>query len=445
MREEQAPGLRRELGVGDLTLFTIACIVSTRWPSVAAHAGPSSVTLWVLGAVFFVLPLAVAVATLTTKYPGAGGLYLWIRNDFGPWPGFLNFWIYWMGIAFLFPSVAMFYMSTSAYMLGPAYAHLADSRVFVLAGSLITIWIALGTNLIGLKIGKWTENLGGAATWVLGGLLVGAAAMAYAKRGAATSLTWMNVVPTWNWQMVNFWATIAFAMSGMEFAGMMGAEIRDPERTLPRAAAIASAFATVFYVSTTVALLTLLEPGKINEMQGLAQGGAVAGGELGAGWFSPLIAMLVLTTALGAFGGMGSAVSRLPFAAGVDHLLPAAFGKVHPRWSTPYISILVFGAVASFLLVAIQLGDTMRAAYQTLISLMVIVGFIPYLYIFGSAWKAGKQISALSGWAITVLVIVCSLAPTADVTNVWVFEGKLALGTLAVIVSAWLVYARRRK
>ena len=60
--------------------------------------------------------------------------------------------------------------------------------------------------------------------------------MAYAKRGAATSLTWMNVVPTWNWQMVNFWATIAFAMSGMEFAGMMGAEIRDPERTLPRAA-----------------------------------------------------------------------------------------------------------------------------------------------------------------------------------------------------------------
>ena len=48
--------------------------------------------------------------------------------------------------------------------------------------------------------------------------------------------------------------------------------------------------------------------------------------------------------------------------------------------------------LASFLLIAIQLGDTMRAAYQALVSLMVITGFLPYLYIFGSAWKAGKRL-----------------------------------------------------
>ena len=99
--------------------------------------------------------------------------------------------------------------------------------------------------------------------------------------------------------------------------------------------------------------------------------------------------------------------------------------------------------VAPFLLVAIQLGDTMRAAYQELVSLMVITGFLPYLYIFGSAWKAGKRISAISGWAITVLAIVCSVVPTAEITNVWLFEGKLAAGTMAVIGSAWLVYRRR--
>ena len=85
----------------------------------------------------------------------------------------------------------------------------------------------------------------------------------------------------------------------------------------------------------------------------------------------------------------------------------------------------------------------MRAAYQALVSLMVIAGFIPFVYIFGSAWKARCRVSALCGWAVTALALVCSVVPTAEVHNVWVFELKLAVGTVAVIASAWLFYRRR--
>lgn len=435
----QSTGLRRELGLRDITLFAITCIVGTRWIAGAAHAGPGAITLWFLAAVFFVAPLAVAVGTLAVKYPGAGGLYLWTRGDFGPWHGFLCFWIYWMGIAFWFPSAAMFYMSVAVYTLGPAYQHLANDRLYVLTASLAAICIGLGTNLIGLKVGKWTQNTGGIATWLMGGLLVTIAALVWTKVGAATPL---HLVPKWSWDTVNFWSTIAYALTGLELAGLMGAEIRDPERTLPRAGWIASGFATLFYISTTIALLVILRPENINELNGLAQAGETAGRSLGVRWLSPAIALLVSLTALGQIGSFGTAVSRLPFAVGVDRLLPAAFGKVHPRWGTPYVSILTLGAVASFLLIAIQAGDTMRAAYQELVSLMVIAGFIPYLYIFGSAWKAGKRISALSGWAISVMALVCSVVPTAEIHNVWLFEGKLAIGTLAVIASAWLVYRR---
>src|SRR5438045_4156887 len=98
------PTLRRELGVRDLALFAITCIVSTRWLPIAAHAGPGSVTLWLLAAAFFVVPLTVSVAALVAKYPEAGGLYLWARRDFGAWHGFICSWVYWMGIAFLFPT-----------------------------------------------------------------------------------------------------------------------------------------------------------------------------------------------------------------------------------------------------------------------------------------------------------------------------------------------------
>jgi glutamate:GABA antiporter len=434
--------LRRELGLRDLTLFAIVCIVSARWIPIAAHAGPGSIMLWLLAAVFFMAPLTVAVAALVAKYPAAGGLYLWTRRDFGAWPGFLCFWVYWMGIAFLFPSAALLYVRVGFSMFGPTFARLGDNRFYLLAATLALIWIALGSNLIGLKVGKWTENTGALAAWAAGLLLVAVACMVWMRRGSATPI---EILPKWSWGTINFWAAIAYATSGMENPGMMAGEIRDPERTMRRAGWIASVFVAVFYVSATIAFLVILSPEHISELNGFAEVGDSAGLLLGARWLSPLIAVLVVASGVGFIGGIGTSTSRLPFAAGVDHLLPAAFGKVHPRWGTPYVSILALGLVATFLLVVYQLGDTMRAAYDELVSLMVITGFLPYLYIFGSAWKAGKRLSAVSGGGMTALALFCSVAPPAEITNVWLFEGKLAAGTLGVVATAWLVYRGRKQ
>ncbi len=427
-------GLRRELGLRDITLFAITCMAATRWIPAASHAGPGSLTLWALGAVIFVIPLAIAVGALIVKYPGAGGLYIWTRADFGPWHGFLGFWLYWLGIAFWFPSAAMFYCSAAFHMLG-----VSENRTLLVAVSLAAIWMALGANLVGMRVGKWTENLGGASNWILCALLAVTAALVYAKRGSATP---MHIAPRWDWGTVNFWSNIAYAMSGLELAGMMGGEIRDPKRTLPRAGWIASGFITVFYIVSTASMLVILRPESISELNGFAETADSAGALLHVGWLSPLIALLVLASAIGQCGGMGTAVSRLPFAAGVDGLLPKAFAKIHPRWGTPHLSIVVFGAVSSFLLVAMQLGDTARAAYQSLVSLMVLTGFIPFLYIFGSSWKAGKRVSAVSGALVTLLAIGCSVVPSGDVSNVWLFEAKIALGTVGAVASGWLLFRR---
>lgn len=431
------PALRRELGLRDLTLFAVVCVTSARWIPIAAHGGPGSVTLWLLAAAFFMLPLTVAVATLVAKYPEAGGLYLWTRRDFGAWPGFLSFWVYWMGIAFLFPTAALLYVRVGFSMFGSAFARLGENRFYLVAATVAVIWIALGSNLVGLRVGKWTENIGALATWAAGLLLAAVAWMAWMRRGPATPL---HILPKWNWGTLNFWAAIAYATSGMECAGMMAGEIRDPERTMRRAGWIASAFAAAFYVTATIAFLVVLPPEKISELNGFAEVGDSAGLLLGARWLSPLLALLVVAGGVGFVGGIGTATSRLPFAAGVDRLLPRALSKIHPRWGTPYVSILTLGLVATFLLVIYQLGDTMRVAYDELVSLMVITGFLPYLYIFGSAWKAGKRLSASSGGAMTALALICSVVPPAEITNVWRFEGKLAAGTLAVVVSAWLVF-----
>ncbi len=184
----------------------------------------------------------------------------------------------------------------------------------------------------------------------------------------------------------------------------------------------------------------ILRADQVSELEGLAQAGKAAAAALGFSWLAPIVALLVLGSAIGQFGGLGSSVSRMPFAAGVDGLLPAAFGRTHPRWKTPHVSILTLGALASFLLIAMQFGDTARAAYDTIVSLMVIVGFLPYLWMFGSAWKEGHQIAAALGGAVTLIAIVAGVVPPGGVTHIWIFEGKLALGTIGTIGAGWLIY-----
>jgi amino acid transporter len=431
-----------KLGVRDLTLFALTCVVSARWIPLAAHAGPTSVTLWILAAVFFVAPLTVAVAVLVAKDPSAGGLYRWTRNDFGAWHGFFCAWVYWIGIAFLFPTAAMLYARVVFSLLRPNMANLGDSRPHLLTATLALIWTALAANLLGLKVGKWAENIGALATLTVGGVLVTVAWLTWARRGSATP---MHIVPAWNWGTISFWAAIAYATSGMEGAGAMASQAADPERTMRRAGWLASVAATMFYVSATFAFLVILPPDRITELNGYADTAESAGRLIGASWLSPVIAVLVLVGGVGFLGGIGTASSQLPFAAGADGLLPKAFGRLHSRWGSPHVSILALGLLATFLLIVYQLGDSMKAAYNELVSLMVITGFIPYLYIFGSAWKAGKRLSALSGAGVTLLALVAAAVPPDGTTSIVRFEGKLAAGTIGVMLAAWLVYRSRSK
>ena len=431
---------RRTLGTRDITLFAIASIVGSRWIASAAHAGPGSILLLVIGAVCLGVPLAIATAALTVRHPQAGGIYIWTRHDFGPWHAFLCFWLYWMGTIVWFPGAAMFYVGAAAGVAGPAGQHLADDRAWLITASLAAIWIALGANIFGVKSGQRIADIGAVGSWVLAALL-GAAAWVFRQHHAPA--TTFHLLPEFSWETVGLFSTFAFAFSGMEVLGLMGAEIRDPKRSMPRAAWVASVFAILFYGGGTVAILILLRPDQVSELQGLTQAGNAMAAALGTPWLPPLIAALVFSTAIGQFGGLGSSTARLPFAAGADGLMPRAFGKVHPRWNTPHVSIATLGAIASALLLLMQIGDSVRAAYDTIVSLMVMVSFVPYVYLFGSSWKTGNRLSAASGMAVTVIAILASVVPPGGVTNVWIFEGKLAIGTVAFVGSAWFVYRRK--
>jgi len=405
-----------------MTLFAMAVVTTARWITPAAQFGPGSLAIWLITLLVFMIPLVTAVAALVDKHPDGGGLYKWACTDFGQWHGFLSFWTYWIAIAIWFPGTSVFYMGNGLHIFGSSIGELGANRLFLLAISVASVWVALGTNLKGINIGKWVENCGGIATWMLSLLLMGMGAFVWARRGSATP---MRFVVHLDWNTVPLWSQMAFAMSGIEVVGFMAGEIREPRRTVRLAGWIASAFAVLFYSCSTLAVLLVLPPARITEMNGLVDTGYAAGAVLQTGWLTPVIASLILISGIGLMGGVGTATAHLPLAAGVDHLLPEVFGRIHPRWRTPYYSIAILGAVGTFLLCLYQLGDTMRAAYQELVSLTVIIGFIPYLYIFASAWRAGKRVSGVSGLVSTLIVIVFSFIPTTEIRNVWLFEAKI--------------------
>jgi len=436
---EAPPALRRELGLRDLILFNIAAVVGIRWLAAAAHAGPGSITLWVLAAGLFFVPSALAVSRLAAAYPEEGGLYVWTRRSLGDWHGFLCGWCYWLSNLFYFPNLLLAGITIAIYALGTGYAHLAENPLFVVSASLAVLWVALLTNLVGVRVGKWTENLGGLGTYLAGVVLVALGALVWVRHGPATPI---DPRPQWDWAKVNFWSQIAFAFGGLELGAMMGGEIRDPARTVPRAAWVSGAAIAGFYILGTLAILAVLPGESVNIMSGLAQAGAAGGERLGVPWIAPLLALLVTLGFAGQLGAWLAGAARVPFAIGLDRYLPASFARLHPRWGTPHVAILTQGVACTVFLAVMQVGENLRTGYQLLVDMTVIIYFIPFMYLFAAAWKHGLRGSAACGLAVTLAGIACSLAPTREAGSVGLFEAKLVGGS-ALVVAAGRMWFKR--
>jgi amino acid transporter len=97
---------------------------------------------------------------------------------------------------------------------------------------------------------------------------------------------------------------------------------------------------------------------------------------------------------VGSVGAWLTSVARLPYVAGIDHFLPPAFGRLHPRWGTPYVGLLVQTAGAAVFVILGQAGTSVRGAYDALNSMAVIVYFVPYLIMFAAAIRLRGEAGA---------------------------------------------------
>jgi amino acid transporter len=431
--------LRRELRLRDLVFFDICAIVSLRWVAAAAHAGPGSFVLWMIAALFFFLPSAVIVSSLARRFPEEGGMYIWTKHAFGDQHAFLCGWFYFISTVLYLPSLLLAGISMTAFAFGGLGQRLAEDRGFALSITLAVLWAAFAANFFGMKVAKWISALGGSSTFIIGAVLGVLAIVAAFRYGITTRF---DLLPKANFDTVNFWSQIAFAFVGLELAPIVSAEIRNPRRDLPRAAVISGVISAAFYISMTAALLVLLKPEDISPMTGLAQAGAAVAQKLGAPIISILLAALIGIALAGQLDTWIAGNTRLPYAIGLDRHLPHAFGRVHPRWGTPYVSLLVQALAATLFLLMAQLGETVRAAYQIMVDMMLVVTFIPFVYIFAAGFRFANRIAAVSGLAVTFIAIALAAVPPHEAASAAIFEAKVVGGSAFFALLGWIVFKR---
>ena len=445
------------MGFADLVMFYVVTGVSLRWIATAASAGPSSIVIWIGAWFCFYVPLALSVIELSSRYPQEGGLYIWSKRAFGDFSGFMSGWTYWTSNLPYFPAVLYFAASNLLFVRSGQWTHLSNNKSYYMWFSILALVVITMMNVVGLNVGKWLHNVGSFGMWVPVVILVVMGVYAWRAFGSATSFTLTNFVPSTHLKDMLFWATLAFAFGGCETGSFMADEIKDSRRTIPRAVLCAGLIVTFCYIGGTVAVLLALPSSEVNDLQGLMQ--AISKTALRVGWFAviPISAVLIAVSNLGAAGGFLSSVARLPFVAGLDRFLPPSFGKLHPRWGTPYVSLIV-QMLAGILFVFLgQAGTSVKGAYDVLVSMGIITYFIPYLYLFASMFKVQKERAgpevirvpggkpmarfiACIGFATTLFTIVVSLLPSPEEANKLLAVIKIVGLTGVLVGTGWLLY-----
>jgi glutamate:GABA antiporter len=449
------PVLKRGIRFRDLVLFYVVSGLSVRWTAMAAAAGPSILLVWVAALVCFFIPLAASVMELSSRHPEEGGLYIWTREAFGHGPGFLASWAYWMSNLPYFSGVLYFGAASTLFAFGARGRALAGESWYYLVFSVVWLTIITVLNIRGVNVGKWLNNISSLGSLLPLIALLLLAMASYARFGPAIHFTAATLVPHWSLGNAIFWSTIFFAFGGVEAGSAMGDEIENPRRVIPWAILVGGSILAIGYISGTTALLVSLPSDAVGGPDGFVNGVHVLSARLGLGWVLAPIALLVGLNAVGGAAAYLSSTSRLPFVAGLDHYLPPAFGWIHSRYRTPWVAIVSYGLAGTVVAVLGQAGTTVRGAYDVLVSMAILLYFVPYLFLFASMvrlqWKpagpdvrrvpGGKPVAialASLGLASTALTLFLAVFPAEDEPHKAMAVVKVVGGT-AVMIGAGIV------
>jgi glutamate:GABA antiporter len=457
------PAFARVLGRADLVLFSVSAILTIDTLASAASMGLTWFAWWGITMAVFFVPYGLITAELGAAWPGEGGLYVWVREAMGPRWGSLAAWFYWINNAYWIPSVYLVFAGTfhAIFLRAHLPPHLQEgpgAAWLQAAIALLLTWITVGIGVVRLSVSKWVPNAGAVVKVAIFGVLGLLAALSLLHgRPPANAFAGARFLPDAS-ASLRFLPVIVYNALGFELMSSAGDEMRDPQRDVPRVILLSGVVISIVYmlgiagilISVPLRELSLLT-GTWDALLALARPWGQAAGALalalGIGFLYACVANVV-TWSLG--------VNRVAAAAAAEGALPAALGRLHPRYNTPYLAFIIMGAISSVLLAGnAWLASSASNVFWMLFKLSGLCFLISYLMVFPAfallrqsrasqprpyrlpGGLSAARTAAAVCWLVIAAACVLFFKPSADADpaqarrETWLLGGE-TLATLAV-------------
>ncbi len=450
--------LKRQLTLRDLVLSQVLTVVGSSWVGLAAGLGHAQTVVWLFAFAVFYAPMAVAVFWLNREMPLEGGLYVWARRSFGDTIGFLTAWNIWAYGLFVIAFLLFQLPSEFAFMIGPAASWIPDNHAVVLSALAIVLALLTLSAARGLALGKWIHNVSGAAMMTAFALLILAPLWAMAHHLPLHFTPFELHLPRTDPTSLALIGQIIFAASGLEYIAIMAGEARSPSRDIGLSIVIASPIIIVMFVLGTASVLAFheLTGSAINYIAPIPQTLRLAfGNNVAATWLARFVILLLQVRIFGAASYIFTGVTRLPMAAGWDHLIPAWFSRLHPRYRTPTNSILVATLTIAALIAlgsagvhAVEAFNVLNNASNEFYVLAYLVMFaIPLLglKLFTRRVPVWVLLLCAVGFLSSLLSFGLNAYPFDGSSSALPFAAKILLSTLLVNLLGYAFYRLRNQ
>jgi len=445
---------QRALNVFDVVIITLVPNFGIRSLSIAAGIGPSSLIFWLIGALFFLFPLAIICAQLSRAYPQEGGLYAWTLNVLGEQSGFVVAWLYWLANIFYYPAVLIFLATNIAYFLGKP--ELALSKTYITLTVLLVFWVIVLISLLGVKRNKYILDFCGIAGIIIPILvLIGFGFSTYFIFGTvATTFVWHNFIPD-NHIVHNLSSLtmIMFAMAGIEVSTTFANSVKNAKHNLYLGLLVGCGIMFILYVLGTFSMNILAAPSTIQKTSGLMHVFTIISQTYHLTYLTRMIIFLLVFSQIAAIIVWLLAPIIMFFKCTPQGILPKWLHKSDKN-GTPVNALLFQGILVSLIIVLTNFLSSVNDMYQVLLLVTTVIAFIPYLFLVVVYLKARIRVNRIFSYVVgyslflsLLLAIIVSYIPTPELKTthaIMIYESELIIGPVFFIILGWLLYKLKR-
>jgi amino acid transporter len=364
-----------------------------------------------------------------------------------------NLWVY--GIAVT--ATILYAIPTElSYLIGPTARWLPEDRLVSFAIVAVIVFAITATAIRGLELGKWVHNIGGVSIIVVYSTLIVLPFWAILQHQHIHYEALPLQLPQPNMVSLALFGQMLFgALCGLEYIAILAGESRDAARSIGQSVVFASPIICAMFIAGTSSVLAFSR-GHIDFIAPIPQTLRYALGNSGlANLFAMAAILLVQFRLIAAASFIFTGVTRLPLAAGWDHLIPAWFTRLHPRYRTPTNSVAFTCALVLLLLLLANIGVHAQEAFQVLTNASITHYEIAYLAMFAIPLIGARTLrtrlprwlrwTSIAGLIATLFSFLISAYPFVDVVNPRAYAAKILGTTLVSNILGYTFYRIRNR